>query len=181
MQKRTGRKSVYQSTTHVAVALLLLILFVSVGYFFLIPQAEFAQEDSAMLAEMRARQASWEQNKPVSFRYVVRRSCDCSVEVVTPYVATEERGYKTAAFRIEVESGSGEFLSSPPDPVWIADIYSELGEAFASADSPLIDVSYDGMYGYPTTVNIRYSIVDAHVRYDIQDFEIIEHRQADVH
>jgi hypothetical protein len=175
MQKRSWRKGVYQSTTLVAVALLLLILFVSVGYFFLIPQTEQSQANTAMLRRMQLNKAKWENNKPLSFRYVVRRSCYCEAEAVTPYVATEERGVKTAVFRIEVESASGEFLSSPPNPVWIADIYAELADAIASAEAPLIEVSYDGKLGYPATVNIRYPMPDAYVRYDIQDFELIEH------
>ena len=177
MQKRPRRNGVYQSTTHVAFALLLVILFVFVGYFFFIPQPGESPQNSAMVAEMQTQQANWERNKPLSFRYVVRRFCFCGAEVVTPYVATEERGYKTAAFRIELESGSGQFLSSPHEPVWIADIYSELANALASADSPLIEVSYDAKLGYPTSVSIRYPMPDADMRYEVQDFEIIEHHE----
>lgn len=179
--RTSNSKGVYQTTTHVAVALLLLILFVSVGYFFLIPQPGNSPENSAMFTEMKARQASWEQNKPLSFRYVVRRSCFCGPEALTPYVATEERGYKTAEFRVEIESGAGEFLKSPSNPAWISDIYSELADAFASENDPLIEVSYDSQLGYPVSVDIRYPMPDAYVRYEIQDFEIIEHRQAGTH
>ena len=164
-----------------AVALLLLILFVSVGFFFLIPQPEPSLENGAMLAEMTRQQETWESNKPLSFRYVVRRGCFCEAEAVTPYIATEERGYKTAKFRVEIESGSGEFLTSPPNPVWIDNIFSELADAIASEYEPLIDASYDGQLGYPKTVNIRYPTPDVFVRYDIQDFEIIEHREAEAH
>lgn len=179
MQKRPRQNAVYQSTTHVAVALLLVLLFIFVGYFFFIPQSDESKQGSAMLAELQSQQANWERNKPLSFRYVVTRDCFCDSEIVTPYVATEERGVKTAAFRIEIEAGSGEFLSSPRNPMWISDIYSELATAFTSAQSPLVEVSYDSKLGYPTNVSIRYPMPDAFYRYDIQDFEIIEHRQAD--
>ena len=175
MHKRSWRKGVYQSTTHVAVALLLLILFVSVGYFFLIPQPGESQVNTALLKEMTERRAHWESNKRLSFRYVVRRSCFCETEVLTPYIATEERGYRAAKFNVEVESSSGGFLSSPSNPVWIDSIFSELADAFASKSLPLVEVSYDKQLGYPSSVNIRYPMPDAYFRYDIQDFEIIEH------
>jgi hypothetical protein len=175
MQKRPWRKNVYQSTTYVAVALFLLILFVSVGYFFLIPQPDESQENTALHEEMNERQAHWELNRPLSFRYILRRSCFCQIGATTPYVATEERGYRTAKFNVEVESSPGEFLNSPPNPVWIDNIYSELADAFASELKPLIEASYDERLGYPVSVKINYPAPDAYVRYEIQDFEIIEH------
>ncbi len=179
--RTSNSKGVYQSTTYVAVALLLLILFVSVGFFFLIPQPEPSLENSAMLTEMTRQQETWKSNKPLSFRYVVRRSCFCGPEASTPYIATEERGHKTAEYRVEIEFGAGEFLKSPHNPVWISDIYSELTDALASDDDPMIEASYDSQLGYPVSVNIRYPMPDAYVRYDIQDFEILEHRQADAY
>ena len=175
MQKRPWRKGVYQSTTHVAVAFLLLILFVFVGYFFMIPQPDESQVNTALHKEMIEQHARWEHNRPLSFRYVVRRSCFCETEAVTPYVATEERGYRTAKFNLEVESSPGEFLNSPPNPVWIDNIYSKLADAFASELKPLIEASYDERLGYPVSVKINYPAPDAYVRYEIQDFEIIEH------
>jgi len=179
--RTSNSKGVYQSTTHVAVALLLLILFVSVGYFFLVPQPEPPLEKDAMLAEMTRQQEIWESDKPLSFRYVVRRTCFCGPEIVTPYIATEDHGHQTAEFRVEIESRPSEFLKSPPNPMWISDIYSELADAFASASDPLIEVSYDNQLGYPVSANIRYPMPDAYFRYDIQDFEIIEHREAETH
>ena len=174
--KRSWRQGVYQSTTLVAVALLLMILFVSVGYFFLIPQPGSSQQNTELLAQMTLQREHWEDMRPSSFRYVVRRSCFCDSETVTPYVAKEERGYKTVEYRVELESGPGKFLKSPRDPLWIDNIFVELADALASEHEPLVDVTYDETLGYPETVNIVYPQPDAYILYSIHDFEIIEHR-----
>jgi len=169
------RSGIYQSTTHLAVALLLLILFVSAGYFFLIPAPERSPGPDAVLAEVERNRESWENNRPLSYRYVVRRSCFCEAIVESAYVATEQRGQKTAAFRVAVESGLGEFLDAPPSPVWIADIFGQLIEATGVNPSPVIDVRYDARYRYPASVNIQYAQRDIYVGYEIQDFEVLEH------
>lgn len=170
------RNDTYQSTTLLAVVLLLLILFISSGYLLLIPPPDGTTRPAAMLAELRSNQETWENDRPLSFRYVVRRSCNCGSVVAAPYIATEYRGQKTASFRIDVEDGSGVFLSSPPDPVWISDIFGELVGAMTSEAGPIIEVSYDERYGYPAAVEFRYPQPDAYMRYEIQDFEILEHR-----
>jgi uncharacterized protein DUF6174 len=170
------RRGTYQPTTFLAVVLLLLILFVSAAYFVFIPQPDSSQQSVAMLAELRANQNTWESSRPLFYRYVVHRSCYCGPVVVTPYIATEERGLKSAEFRTEVESGFGDFLSAPPDPVWISDIFDELIEAMESDAGPVIEVTYDERYGYPVLADIRYPQPDATMRYEIRDFEVLEHR-----
>ncbi len=170
------RSGVYQSTTLLAVVVLLLILFVSAGYFFLIPSPDRSTDFDSMLIELNENRADWNNNRPLSYRYVVRRSCFCEAIVASPYVATERRGQKTAAFRVDVESGSGEFLDTPPGPVWIEDIFAELIEAMGVNPSPVIEIRYDARYRYPASVHIRYAQPDSYVAYDIQDFEVLEHR-----
>jgi len=170
------RRGTYQPTTFLAVVLLLLILFVSAAYFVFIPQPDSAQRSGAMLAELRTNQDTWENSRPVSYRYVVHRSCHCGPVDITPYIATEERGLKSAEFRTEVESGSGDFLSAPPQPVWVSDIFNTLIEAMESDAGPVIEVSYDERYGYPVLADIQYPQPDAYMRYEIRDFEILEHR-----
>jgi hypothetical protein len=94
---------------------------------------------------------------------------------VTPYIATEEQGRKTAEFLVSVESDTGEFLSEPPEPVWISDIFDELAKAIEADAQPVVEVIYDSRYGYPASVSIRYPQPDAGMRYEIRDFEVLEH------
>jgi hypothetical protein len=170
------RQGVYESTTLIAVVLLLLILFVSVGYFFLIPQPGEPPHQSTLIRALQQNQSVWENSRPLSYRYVVQRSCYCSKEYVTPYIVTEESGRKTAEFLVSVETGTGEFLSEPPEPVWISDIFGELTKAIESEVQPVVEVIYDGRYGYPASVDIQYPQPDTNMRYDIRDFEVLEYR-----
>jgi len=169
------RQAVYQPTTLIAGVLLLLILFVSVGYFFLIPPPDEQPQQSTIINELQESRLAWENSRPLSYRYVVERSCYCSQEYVTPYIATAEQGRKTAEFLISVESATGEFLSQPPEPVWISDIFGELTKAIESESRPVVEVVYDSRYGYPASVNIQYPQPDAGMRYEIRDFEVLEH------
>ena len=171
------RGTYFQSTTLIAVAMLLLILFVSAGYMMLIPTDQDRGAGTSAAADLQRNRELWEQNKPRSFRYTVDRSCFCSAEITTPYVATEERGLRRAAFRTEVESSIGEFLDAPEQPIWIDDIFAEIGEAVASDLDPAIDVRYDPDYGYPLVADIRYPMPDAYFKYEVEDFEVLEYRE----
>jgi hypothetical protein len=170
------RQSVYLPTTLIAGVLLLLILFVSGGYFFLIPPPDEQPQQSTIINELQESRLTWENSRPLSYRYVVERSCYCSQEYLTPYIATEEHGRKTAEFLVSVESGTGEFLSEPPQPAWISDIFGELAKAIESEARPVVEVVYDSHYGYPASVNIQYPQPDAGMRYEIRDFEVLEHQ-----
>lgn len=167
----------FQSTTLIAVAMLLLILFVSAGYMMLIPAEQEQRADAGTAAELQRNRTLWEQNKPRSFRYTVDRSCFCSAEITTPFVATEERGLRQAAFRTEVESSIGEFLDAPEQPIWIDDIFAEIDEAVASDLDPAIEVRYDPDLGFPLVTDIRYPMPDAYFKYEVEDFEVLEYRE----
>jgi len=164
------------TTTLIAVALLLLILFVSVGSLTLLPDVEKPLQDPDLVSELLQNLQAWEDTRPPSYRYVVKRSCACLKEDMAAFVATEERGQKMSAFVVSVESSSGEFLSQPPNPVWIRDIFDELINAVEEDSRPLIEVAYDNRYHFPVSVNIQYASAAASVRYEIQDFEVLEHR-----
>lgn len=170
------RQGSFQSTTLIAGVVLLLILFVSVGYFFQI--SGIAEDDSASkkLVELRSHADIWQNNSPRSFRYVVERLCTCSVVVTAPYIATEERGNRSATFNVAVESGDGEFLDSPPEPVWVTDIFDKIEAAIELHGETTVDVSYDDTYGYPTRVDIRHLRPETNMNYLIRDFEVLEHR-----
>ena len=116
MTRRKPLAGIYQLTTFLALVLLLLILFISAAYFFVIPTPEETPGNGDALAEVTANRGTWAAQRPASFRYVVDRDCYCDPAFVEPYIATEERGSKSAAFVIEIESASGDFISSPPDP-----------------------------------------------------------------
>lgn len=165
-----------QTTTLIAVALLLLILFVSVGSLTLLPDAEKPLQDPDLVSELLQNLQAWEDTRPPSYRYVVHRSCDCPKEDNAAFVATEERGQRMSAFVVSVESNSGEFLSAPPNPVWIGDIFDELVKAVEKDSRPLIEVVYDNRYHFPVSVNIQYTSAGASVQYEIRDFEVLEHR-----
>ena len=170
------QRGVYHSTTLIAVVLLLLILFVSVGYFFLIPIQENATEPTASITELEQNRNNWARESPLSFRYVVQRTCYCSREYVTPFVVTDRQGLRSAAFLTSVESGSGEFLDAPSDPIWISDIFDLTANAIESNDGAVIEVSYDRRFGYPKIVIISGRQPDSNMRFEIRDFEVIEPR-----
>ncbi len=176
MSKRKSLVGIYQITTFLAVVLLLLILFVSAAYFFVIPSPDESgtQEDSlAVLAEQRS---VWRSGRPASFRYVVDRDCYCSPEYVEPYIAIEERGSRTAIFNVEVESGSGEFLASPPEPVWIEDVFDLIEQSLR--DGKIVEVRYDKELGFPVSLVVRPEPTppDSVYRVEVRDFEITEYR-----
>ncbi len=164
------------TTTLIAVALLLLILFVSVGSLTLLPDAEKPLQDPDLISELLQNLQAWEKTRPLSYRYVVQRSCACQKEDIAAFVATEERGQRTSSFVVSVESSSGEFLSAPPNPVWIEDIFDALIKATKEGSRPLIEVVYDNRYHFPVLVNIQYTSAAASVQYEIRDFEVLEHR-----
>ena len=175
MPQQKWRKGVYQSTTHLAVALLLLIIFVSVGYFFTISESQLPQQQSEILDELQTNRDTWSSRRPLSFRYVVKRSCFCLEEHIEPYVATEDHGDKTAEFRSYVQTRTGDVLTSPPAPVWIEDLFGLVEQAASENDE--IRVIYDPRFGYPSLVDINRGrqLEDANYRYEIRDFEVLEY------
>ena len=170
---RTNNSS---TTTLIAVALLLLILFVSIAYLTLLHQPAEPPQDHELVGDLLQNLQTWEDSRPLSYRYVVHRKCSCTRENSTAFVATEERGQKMVEFVVSVESSAGEFLAAPPNPVWIADIFDELINAAEENPQPLIEVSYDSRYRFPSSVNIRHSHPEDYVQYEIRDFEVLEHR-----
>lgn len=175
MSHRTYRKSVYQSSTHLAVVLLLLIIFVSVAYFFAISEPQNPPRQTKILDELQVNQKAWESRRPLSFRYIVDRTCSCLAEFVEPYVATEQRGYRTAEYRSYVQTRSGDVLTTPPRPVWIDDLFGLVEQAVSEDD--IVKAAYNPRYGYPTLIDINrgHKAGDANDRYEVRDFEVLEY------
>ena len=176
MTKRKSLAGIYQITTFLAVVLLLLILFVSAAYFFMIPAPDTPAQGRDILAEVAAKRRLWESMRPASFRYVVDRDCYCDPTYVEPYVALEERGRRTAAFTIEVESTGGDFISVPPDPVWIDDLFDLVERSVREGQS--VAVEYDDEFGFPVSIVVQPEPAppDSRFRVEVRDFEILEYR-----
>lgn len=175
MSRRKWRKGVYHTTTHLAVVLLLLILFVSAAYFFVIPEPQDAPQQTRVLNELQAYREIWESRRPLSFRYVVDRTCFCLQEHIEPYVATEQRGYRSAEYPSQIRTRSGNFLTTPPQPVWIDDLFGFIEKAVLEDDK--VEVGYDARFGYPRLIDISrgHKARDANDRYEVRDFEVLEY------
>ena len=176
MTRRKPLAGIYQLTTFLALALLLLILFISAAYFFFIPAPDHASEDGDLLAVLAQQRATWEAQRPAAFRYVIDRECYCERTYVEPYVAIEEHGSKSAAFAIEIESSSGDFISAPPGPVWIDDLFDLIEQSVR--EEKAVDVEYHEELGYPASLVVHPEPAppDSVYRVDVRDFEILEYR-----
>jgi hypothetical protein len=160
MTRRKPLAGIYQLTTFLALVLLLLILFISAAYFFLIPAPEKPSGQGDLLAELATNRSTWESERPASYRYVVDRDCYCGPAYVEAYVATEQRGSRSAAFTIEIETATGEFISAPPGPVWIDDLFDLIEQSIR--DEKAVDVEYHEDLGFPVSI--------------VRDFEVLEYR-----
>ena len=176
MSKRRPLAGIYQITTFLAVVLLLLILFVSAAYFFVVPPSDTTVEQDDALGALAENRTAWESSRPASFRYVVDRDCNCDPEYVEPYVATEDGSTRAAIFNIEVESASGEFLSSPPDPVWIGDLFDLVERSLR--DHKVVEVEYDKDLGFPVSLVVHPGPAQPGPAYrvDVRDFETLVYR-----
>jgi hypothetical protein len=176
MTRRKPLAGIYQLTTFLALVLLLLILFISAAYFFFIPAPGTAPDDADPLAMLAQQRATWNAERPAAFRYVVDRDCYCENTYVEPYVAIEEHGMKSAAFSIEIESPTGDFISEPPGPVWIDDLFELIEQSVR--DDKSVDVAYHKDFGFPVAVVVqpRPAPPDSVFRVEVRDFEILEYR-----
>ena len=176
MTNRRPLAGIYQITTFLAVVLLLLILFVSTAYFFVVPTPEKAREQEDALGVLAENRTAWESSQPASFRYVVDRDCNCDPEYVEPYVATEHGSTRAAIFNIEVESASGEFLSSPPDAIWIGDLFELIERSLR--DDRVVEVQYDKDLGFPESLVVHpvQASPGSMYRVHVRDFETLVYR-----
>jgi len=170
---RTRQKSIFQTTTLLAVVLLLLILFISAAYIFLLPAPDPLADQKQVSSALQEHREKWNDHRPVSYRYVVERTCFCTAAAVEPYVATEQRGLKTAAFPVPFAAESG-LLDSPPYPVWIDDLFRLIEQSTIDGDA--VSAEYDPRFGFPILVDVRRDAADTSDHYEIRDFEILEYR-----
>lgn len=165
----------FQTTTLIAGALLLLILFVSAGYFQMLPLENDAGDNTAS-EELADNYERWQENRPAAFRYVVERTCACAPEFLAPYVASEESGTRLAEFIVEIESADGSFLGAPPQAMWVEDLFAAITTAIEGESGVQVEVRYDTSYGYPRELALIASDPSATLRYEVRDFEVLQHR-----
>ena len=150
MSVRALRKGSFQSTSLIAAVVLLLIMFVSGAYFFIVPTTDVdprTEKDLALLDENRS---LWQQQKPESFTYVVERRCACSQATTEPYVATETKDRRTAVFPEFVRGKFDDPATTPDSPVWISELFATIEAAIESGE--LLTARYDYRLGYPVLV-----------------------------
>ena len=167
MSKKYRPEGKYQVTSHVAAILLVLILFVSVSYYFFLARPDEQAILAAQRSDFDAARALWDGERPVAFRYVVDRSCDCPDEDSRAYLVTVRDGAFSAEFPIPVESSSGVLITLPPRPDRIEDLFDLAGRALRSGT--VIEVRYDTEYGYPEAL-----VTSPDSAWEVRDFEVIE-------
>lgn len=148
MKHRSRSTSGFQSTLLIAGVLLLLILFVSVGYLYFLHQVGLSPDQEVALSELRERRAEWEQERPPAFRYEVERQCDCPLDYIEPFTVVEYR-------------------DEPDNHAWIDEFFVLIENTMLAAEP--VSVSYDARFGYPNDFTIGSE--DTFVR----DFEVLQY------
>lgn len=166
MSRKYPLEGRYQVTSHIAVILLVMILFVSVGYYFFLAKPDEQAMRLDLMAEFEANVALWDRERPARFAYSVDRTCDCPAEDGRPYEVRNIDGRREARFAIPVEASTGISIAAPPRPLWIDDIFGIIERALRSGS--IIEVRYDQALGYP-----RFVIIAPNEQYEIRDFERI--------
>ncbi len=169
-RRRLGSK--YQLTTHLAVVLLLLVMFISAGFYLLVVKPGSPDTDSAQRYGLDSARATWDTHRPRRFRYVVDRQCDCPIEERQPFVVTEEGLKVTARFAIPLESSTGELLTGPADVASITRLFA-IAEVAIVADE-VIELAFDANFGFPSRTHFTNS--GKTVLIEVRDFEVLEYR-----
>jgi hypothetical protein len=177
MQHRPWRKTGYQITTLIAVALLLLILFVSAGYFFALDQPALNPGREPLEAAFARNLDLWNSRRPVAFDYVVERDCVCAADYRRPYLARENRQSRAAAYTSPLADVDDTASTAPPEPVWLDGLFELIADAIRNAAA--VTVAYDPAFGFPTRVDVDWSgqTADDDQRFRVRDFRVIEYRE----
>ncbi len=161
-------KPTFQVATLLAGVVLLMIVFVSVGYFFTI--GDIAPPKDPAVAEVEQRQAQWLATRPSSYEYTVDRECYCAPDYREPYTVTVDGSLRSFSYSRTFEKPNLDQSLNPPEPVSIDDLFQLLYNAAQHADS--LSVSYDSEFGYPETIRIdwREMQADDEQYFTIRDF-----------
>lgn len=176
MKHRPARKTGYQLTNFIAVLLLLFIVFVSVGYFFMISTPETHPQRTELRAELDRNLELWEARRPAAFSYRVARQCFCTADYRRPYRVADDESGPQFAYASPLDGGPAGVDGAPPEPLRIADLFRIIGDGIEDAES--IDVSFDPAFGFPTRVELdRSPAVDDELRIEVYDFEVTAYRR----
>lgn len=148
MKHRAPRKPGFQPTSLIAGVLLLLVVFVSAGYFFFLAGSGLSPADEASLAQLHERRDEWRARRPPAFRYEIERECECPLDYIEPFTVIEYR-------------------DDPDNQAWI-DLYFERIEEGIRAGSD-VTVRFDPRFSYPNDFQI------ADEQTYIRDFEVLEY------
>lgn len=176
MKHRPARKSSYQLTNFIAVLLLLFIVFVSVGYFFVVDGPTTDPRRAELRAEFSRNLELWESRTPAAYGYNVARRCACGSDHLRPYRVSARDDLARFAYASPLAGGPADVEGSPPEPLQIADLFRIIDDHLEQAES--IEVSYDPAFGFPTRLVLdRSAAIDDELRVDVYDFEVSEYRR----
>ena len=176
MARNRKPKYGFQITTPIAAVILLLIVFVSLGYFFIETIPGLPPDNSVVMRELEDNRSIWRERRPGSIRYVIDRDCDCASESKRPYVATETGSQRWATFPVPVESDDGKQLVAPHDPIWIDDTFALISSA--DIQNQAVSARFHPELGIPVEIVIRQKpdSADTIATYEIRDIEILDYR-----
>lgn len=169
-QRRSRRPLRFDATTAIAVVLLLLFVFLGAGYFQLLPVDEAPAVRQSARSELAENEARWRTQRPDGVAYTVVRRCDCERAWREPYLAREDGSGRSARFRDPLVGADGA-TTSPPDPLWIDELFATVREAQAAGLR--VDVEYDSRYGYPARVRIQTDDAGSDRAFDVRDFRVL--------
>lgn len=177
MKHRPWRKTGYQITTLIAAAVLLLILFVTGGYFFTLDPRADAVDRELLRSRFESNRALWQSRRPAAFDYVVERECFCNAEFQRPYLVREKDDRRTAVYASPLAGADDRPAAAPPEPFWLDDIFVLIEDAIRNADG--ITVIYDPAFGFPTSVTIDWSVqtTNDEQHYQVRDFQVSVYRE----
>ena len=165
MSKFYRPKTSYQITSHITVVLILLIVFVAVGYFFVLAKPGEEAGRAARLEELDTARARWDDRRPAAYRYVVDRACSCPDEDSRAYTVTVRSGERVARFPIPVESLDGTLIEAPPRPLSIADVFAIAARSIGEGEA--VEFRFDPEFGFPEYLSLRSGDT-----FEVRDFEV---------
>ena len=172
MSGRTTPIGSFQTTSLIAVVVLLLILFVTAGWFLIIPVETGSDARSAHMDALHDNRGLWVEQRPSAYKYVVDRDCTCSKYRSEPYLATESTDGKSADFPTHALEKLGDRYAVPEKPVWISDVFRLI--ELAISNGTLDEADYDYALGHPTMVRILPNDTDAgRLAIRVQDFQVV--------
>ena len=127
-------------------------------------------EVTAVERRMGIAQARWQDNRPFSYRFTLRRSCECSPEMIGPVVVEVTNNVVTSrTYTITGAAVGPSALELFPS----IDGLFEVVDAALREDAAQLGVAYDPTWGYPTHISIDYraDMVDDEVLYVVSGFE----------